>query len=76
MAQYPWLLVDQVAIADAAAPHATLVALTIALAVAGVLVLPSLAWLFRLTNDGRLADRPREDSSEALLRTLRVERGD
>jgi cytochrome bd ubiquinol oxidase subunit II len=43
--QYPWLLVDQVTIDDAAGADATLVVV----ALAGVIVLPALAYLFRLT---------------------------
>jgi cytochrome d ubiquinol oxidase subunit II len=49
VAQYPWLLVDQVTIADAAGAPATLRALLIAVVLAGVIVLPPLAYLFRLT---------------------------
>lgn len=47
--QYPWLLVDQVTIADAAGARATLQGILIAGAVAAALVLPSLAYLYRLT---------------------------
>jgi cytochrome d ubiquinol oxidase subunit II len=49
VAQYPWLLVDEVTIAQAAGVPATLRALLVVLALAVVLVLPSLAYLFRLT---------------------------
>jgi cytochrome d ubiquinol oxidase subunit II len=47
--QYPWLLVDQVTIADAAGAPATLRALIVAVVLAGVIVLPALTYLFRLT---------------------------
>ncbi|BCI51755.1 cytochrome D ubiquinol oxidase subunit II [Mycolicibacterium litorale] len=47
--QYPWLLVDEVTIDDAAGAQATLVGLLIVVALAGVIVLPSLAYLLRLT---------------------------
>jgi cytochrome bd ubiquinol oxidase subunit II len=47
--QYPWLLVDEVSIEDAAGAPATLQALLVAVGLAVVLVLPSLAYLFRLT---------------------------
>jgi cytochrome d ubiquinol oxidase subunit II len=47
--QYPWLLVDEVTITQAAGAPATLRALLVAVALAVVLVLPALAYLFRLT---------------------------
>ncbi|BBH18619.1 cytochrome D ubiquinol oxidase subunit II [Nocardioides baekrokdamisoli] len=47
--QYPWLLVDQVRIADAGGPPATMVGLLIVVALAGVIVLPALIYLLRLT---------------------------
>ena len=46
--QYPWLLVDEVTIADAAGAAATLQALLVAVALAVVIVLPALLYLFRL----------------------------
>lgn len=49
VAQYPWLLVDEVRIEDAAGAPATLVGLLVAVVLAAVLVLPSLFYLFRLT---------------------------
>ena len=48
-AQYPWLLVDEVTIDDAAGAPATLQALLVTVALAGVLVLPALAYLYRMT---------------------------
>jgi cytochrome bd ubiquinol oxidase subunit II len=47
--QYPWLLVDEVTIADAAGATATLKGLLVAVALAVVVVLPALVYLFRLT---------------------------
>ncbi|TFV58211.1 cytochrome d ubiquinol oxidase subunit II [Mycobacterium sp. PS03-16] len=47
--QYPWLLVDEVTIADAAGAPATLVGLLIVVALAGVIVLPALGYLLWLT---------------------------
>ena len=47
--QYPWLLVDEVRIADAGGASATLQALLVAVGLAVVVVLPPLAYLFRLT---------------------------
>jgi cytochrome d ubiquinol oxidase subunit II len=48
-AQYPWLLVDEVTIADAAGAPATLRALLLVAALAGIIVIPPLVYLFRLT---------------------------
>jgi cytochrome bd ubiquinol oxidase subunit II len=47
--QYPWLLVDELRITDAAGAPATLKALLVAVALATVIVLPALVYLFRLT---------------------------
>ena len=49
VAQYPWLLVDEVTIAEAAGAPATLRSLLVVAALAGVIVLPALGYLFRLT---------------------------
>jgi cytochrome d ubiquinol oxidase subunit II len=48
-AQYPWLLVDEVTIAEAAGAPATLRALLLVAALAGAIVIPPLVYLFRLT---------------------------
>ncbi|MBD3783256.1 MAG: cytochrome d ubiquinol oxidase subunit II [Micrococcales bacterium] len=48
-AQYPWMLVDEMTISQAAGAPATLTGLLIVVALAGVLVLPPLVYLFRLT---------------------------
>lgn len=47
--QYPWLLVDQVTITDAAGAPATLEALLVAVGLAAVIVLPALGYLYKLT---------------------------
>ncbi|WP_122818782.1 cytochrome d ubiquinol oxidase subunit II [Nocardioides pantholopis] len=47
--QYPWLLVDEVTIDDAAGADATLQGILIAVGLAAVLVVPAMAYLFRLT---------------------------
>ncbi len=49
VAQYPWLLVDEVRIVDAAGATATLQGLLVAVGLAVVVVLPPLAYLLRLT---------------------------
>jgi cytochrome d ubiquinol oxidase subunit II len=56
VAQYPWLLVDQVTIADAAGAPATLSALLVVTALAAVLVVPPLLYLLWLTQQPE--DRP------------------
>jgi cytochrome d ubiquinol oxidase subunit II len=53
VAQYPWLLVDQVKFADAAGAPATLHALIFATCLAVVIVVPALAYLFYLTQTER-----------------------
>ncbi len=56
VAQYPYLLGTHVGIQAAAAPNATMDALGVVAVAAVLLVAPSLAWLFVLTNRGRLSD--------------------
>ncbi|RJS46321.1 cytochrome d ubiquinol oxidase subunit II [Nocardioides cavernaquae] len=53
VAQYPWLLVDEITFVDAAGAPATLRALVFAVALAGVIVLPALGYLFWLTQSER-----------------------
>jgi cytochrome d ubiquinol oxidase subunit II len=48
-AQYPWMLVDETTIDAAAGAPATLRALLVAVALAGIIVVPALVYLFRLT---------------------------
>lgn len=47
--QYPWLLVDEVTISDAAGADATLAGLLVVVALAAVIVLPALGYLLYLT---------------------------
>ncbi|RNL62925.1 cytochrome d ubiquinol oxidase subunit II [Nocardioides marmoriginsengisoli] len=49
VAQYPWLLVDQVRISEAAGAPATLQGLLVAVALAVLLVVPAMAYLYRIT---------------------------
>jgi len=49
VAQYPWLLVDQLRISEGAGAPATLHALLVVVGIAVVTVLPALVYLFRLT---------------------------
>lgn len=49
LGQYPWLLVDEVRIQEAAGAPATLIGLLVAVGLAGVVVVPALGYLFRLT---------------------------
>ncbi|RMH68171.1 MAG: cytochrome d ubiquinol oxidase subunit II [Actinomyces sp.] len=52
--QYPWFLVDEVTIAEAAAPASTLWALVVTALLALVVVVPLLVWLLRLVDTGTL----------------------
>jgi cytochrome d ubiquinol oxidase subunit II len=56
--QYPWMLVDQLTINDAAGARATLTALLVVVALAGVIVLPALAYLLRLTQSEKWSAHP------------------
>ena len=49
LGQYPWLLVDEVTITDAAGAPATLEALLVAVGLAALIVLPALGYLYKLT---------------------------
>jgi cytochrome d ubiquinol oxidase subunit II len=51
--QYPWMLVDQLTINEAAGARATLAGLLVVIALAVVLVLPALAYLLWLTQSER-----------------------
>jgi cytochrome d ubiquinol oxidase subunit II len=66
--QYPWVLEGQVTIEDAAASEPVLRALLIAFVAAALLAVPSLLWLFRLTQARRLGEGEiHPDSTEALM---------
>lgn len=49
VAQYPWLLVDQLSIGDGAGARATLVGLLVVVGISAVVVVPALAYLYWLT---------------------------
>jgi cytochrome d ubiquinol oxidase subunit II len=55
LAQEPYLLPPDLTVEQAAAPDETLVALVIAAGLGMALLIPALAWLFRLAMSGRLA---------------------
>jgi cytochrome bd ubiquinol oxidase subunit II len=57
VAQRPDFLPGELSLQDAAAGDSTLVATLIALALALAVIVPSLWWLFKLTLEGRLAER-------------------
>ncbi len=56
--QYPWLLVDEVTIADAGGARATLQGLLVTVGLAAILVLPALIYLFRLTQSEEWSGTP------------------
>jgi cytochrome bd ubiquinol oxidase subunit II len=55
LAQEPYLLPPDLTVEEAAAPDATLTALLIAAAIGMAILVPALAWLFRLALSGKLA---------------------
>lgn len=57
VAQYPWILVDELSITDGAGDSATLVGLLIASGLAAVLVLPPLVYLLVLADTGVFTER-------------------
>jgi cytochrome bd ubiquinol oxidase subunit II len=57
VAQYPFLLGDHLSISQAAAPNTTLIALTVVFGTAVLLVVPSIALLYRLQQRGQLEER-------------------
>ena len=59
--QYPWILVDQVTIADGAGAAATLQGLLVAVGIAAVVVGPALAYLFYLTQSPEWNGETRPD---------------
>jgi cytochrome d ubiquinol oxidase subunit II len=61
LAQEPYLLPPDLTVHEAAAPDATLVALLVATGLGMLILIPALAWLFRLALSGRLVyeDKPR-----------------
>jgi cytochrome bd ubiquinol oxidase subunit II len=61
VAQQPYLLPPDLTVEQAAAPNATLVALLVSTALGMLILVPALAWLFRLALSGRIRyeDKPR-----------------
>jgi cytochrome d ubiquinol oxidase subunit II len=74
-AQYPYLLVDELTVAEAAAARASLWALLVAFAVAAGVAVPSLVYLYLLAGRGllRTGGERHVESSSALLERLRAE---
>lgn len=67
--QYPWILEGTAKIDDYAAADPVLQALIVAFIVSAILVIPSLLWLYRLTQVRALGEGTiRPDSTEALLK--------
>jgi cytochrome d ubiquinol oxidase subunit II len=60
--QYPWLLVDEVTIREAAGADATLWGLLLVVVLAGVIVLPALAYLYAMTQSEPWTDHLDEHS--------------
>jgi cytochrome d ubiquinol oxidase subunit II len=73
LAQKPYLLPTYLTVDDAAAPHATLIAIVVSAVIAAVLLLPSLSLLYGLLLGGRF-DPGRESAQPAEHATLRLGR--
>ncbi len=73
--QYPDVLPGEVTVADAAASDPVLIAMLVAFAAAGIIVVPALVFLYSLTQRGTLGESGdvADDSTEALLFRLRSE---
>ena len=56
VAQYPWLLVDQITLEDGAGARTALIGLLAASGLAAVLVVPPLVYLYRLADTNRVGD--------------------
>lgn len=56
VAQYDWLLVDEMTIADGAGARSTLIGLTIVFLAAAVTAVPAMIWLFVLVNQDEWQD--------------------
>lgn len=68
-AQYPWILVDELLIDEAAGAQATLVGLLIASLLAAVLVVPPLTYLFTLADSNRVGSAPEPEPERGPSRT-------
>ena len=66
--QYPWMLVGQLSIRDAAGATTTLTALLVVVVLAGVIVLPPLGYLLWFTQ----SDKPRE-ANDIAMSAVRVD---
>lgn len=66
VAQSPDLLPGHISIEDAAAGRPTLIAVLVSFGVGALVLVPSLAYLFRLVLDGRLAKDPTPDEPAPL----------
>lgn len=62
--QYPWMLVDQLRIADAAGAPATLAALLVVVGLAGLVVVPPLAYLLWFTQTDEVSPRASPSPAE------------
>lgn len=58
VAQYPWLLPGSLSLRAGSAPNASLTAILVVLVLAGLLVVPSFAYLYYLQQTGNLEDTP------------------
>jgi len=63
--QYPWIVVDQLAITQAAGADATLAGLLVVVALAVLVVLPAFGYLLLLTQNREVEPNPR-----ALVRSM------
>ncbi len=63
-AQYPWILIDELLIDDAAGAQATLVGLMVASAIAAVLVVPPLVYLFTLADANKVGSAPQTETPQ------------
>lgn len=69
--QYPWVLAEEASLADFAASDPVLWSLIGAFLAAGALAVPSLIWLFRLTQKRALGEgASRPDSTEELMKGM------
>ena len=66
VAQYPWLLVDEVTIADGAGAPATLIGLLAASVLALVVVIPPLVYLFILAERNQVGSAPTQSAETGL----------
>ncbi|HEX4632372.1 MAG TPA: cytochrome d ubiquinol oxidase subunit II, partial [Gemmatimonadales bacterium] len=58
LGQYPYFVPPYLTVADTAAPQATLEGVTLALVLGGVVLIPSLVYLFRVFKSARTTESP------------------